>query len=135
MVRLHRPAIGLHRGQRVLCSLLGVLDRRLGPGLLLADEQLAALPLLFRRTSCIDGAWQAVCALMYVGDQGGRFVVADYVLPGVALLTQHRVAVVVGETADTLDRGRLFFINRTREWRRRRAGARGRCRGDAEEGE
>jgi hypothetical protein len=86
-----------------------------------------ALALLVSRTFGVDLPWSAVCAFMHVWHELGRLVVAHDMLPGVALLAQDGEAIVVGEAADALDRGRLFLLGGAIErgrvdgegWRRR----------------
>jgi hypothetical protein len=48
---------------------------------------------------------------MHVRYMLGRLVVAHDVLPGVALLAQDGVAIVICEAADALDRRRLLFFD------------------------
>ena len=138
VVRVGWPAVGLYGSKRVLCALLWVLGGCLWSTFSIRNvQQFLSLALLVGGSPRINGSWTAVCAFVHVGNVFGRLVVADDVLPCVAPFAQHRVAIVVGEAADALDRGRLVFLyGSIQSWRAGRVGRRwgagavegGRCR-------
>jgi hypothetical protein len=71
--------------------------------------EFAALQLLVGGPLPIDSPGRTISAFVDVGDFLHRHVVADDVLPRIALLAQHGVAIVVGEATDALD-GRRFLL-------------------------
>jgi hypothetical protein len=84
---MDRPSIRLYRPEGILDTLLVVLGVRLRLALAQAEVQyLAALNLFIVGGLLIDGARLAIGALVDVGHMVRRFVIADDVLPGVALL-------------------------------------------------
>lgn len=64
------------------------------------------------RTSGVDGTRVAVCTFMNVRDSRGVVVVADNVLPGIALLAQNGTTIVFLVAAYALDHRRLFLFDR-----------------------
>ena len=114
VVRIRLPAVRLCGTEWVFCTFLGVLGGGLRSTFSIRQaEELLPLALLICSSYRIDKPWAAVGALVHVRDVLGGLVVADDVLPCIALLAQDGVAIIVGEAADALDRRRLFFIGRT----------------------
>jgi hypothetical protein len=63
------------------------------------------LSLFFGGTLEIDGSGSAIGTLVHIWNMLGGLVVAYDVLPGVALLAEDGITVIVREAADALDRG------------------------------
>jgi hypothetical protein len=107
---MYGPSVGLYQAQRVLDALFVVLGGSLWFAFALADAVgFPALCLLLERPLLIYGPGLTVGAFMNVGHMVGRLVIADDVLPCVALLTKHSISVVVRKAANALD-GRRFLI-------------------------
>jgi len=112
VIRVNGPAIGLDRAKGILYPLLVALGSCLRFAFSLTDAtQFAILSLLLSSTLRIDGSWETIGALVDLWDIVGGFVIADDVLPRVALFAQDRVPIVVGEATDTLDGRRLFLFD------------------------
>jgi hypothetical protein len=75
--------------------------------------KLSSLSLLLSSTFRVDGPRVAVRTFVNVRDSLWVFIVADDMLPCIALLAQHGATVVLLETADALDRGGLFLFDGT----------------------
>ena len=86
VIRMNSPAVGLDGAQRIFDSLLVALWRRLRLAFALGEEvQLPSHSLLVSCAPRVDNSGLAVCALVYFGYMVGLLVVADNVLPRVAL--------------------------------------------------
>jgi hypothetical protein len=110
---MNSPTVGLYQTEGIFCPLLVALCG--GPRSTFALTNVvnvSALSLLLHGAPRINRPGKAICALVHVWHMAGRLVIADNVLPCVALLAQDGVTVIVGKATYAFDRGRFFLLYR-----------------------